>query len=100
MKKKSNPLDKIKIMCYTLVTIKRKELIFMKNFISTMNKDYTFYLHFIDLLDFSSFVELKFSVSAPHYEAAVAQALARGQQITRNAEEQHGQKLFMRLSRD
>ena len=71
----------------------------MKNFISTTNNDYTFYLHFIDLFDFSSFNVLKFSISAPHYEAAVAQALAHGQQITREAEEQRGQKLFMRLGR-
>lgn len=68
----------------------------MKNFTSTIN-NYTFHIYFIDLFDKTYSMKVKFSTTAPHYEAAVAQALAHGQQILRNAEELCGQNLFMRV---
>jgi hypothetical protein len=68
----------------------------MKNFVPTVS-NYTFYIYFIDPFDETYVMETKFSTAAPHYEAAVAQALAHGQQVLRNAEEQCDQKLFMRV---
>ena len=68
----------------------------MKNFIPTLN-NYAFCIQFIDLCDESFGMEVKFSTTAPHYEAAVAQALAHGQQILRDAEERYDRNLFMRV---
>ena len=70
----------------------------MKNFVPTVN-DYTFYIYFIDPCDETFDMEVKLSTGAPHYEAAVAQALAHGQQILRDAEEQYDRSLFMRVCR-
>ena len=67
----------------------------MKNFTPTVN-NYTFNIYFIDPHDETFIMEVKFSTTAPHYEAAVAQALAHGQQILRDAEEKNGRYLFMR----
>lgn len=68
----------------------------MKNFTPTVN-NYTFYIQFIDFCDETFAMEVKFSTSAPHYEAAVAQALAHGQQILRDAEKKNERHLFMRV---
>lgn len=68
----------------------------MKNFTPTVNS-YDFRIGFIDPLDKTFAMEAKFSTSAPHYEAAVAQALAHGQQVLRDAEEQLDRNLFMRV---
>ena len=68
----------------------------MKNFIPTLN-NYALYIQFIDLCDETFAMEVKFSTTAPHYEAAVAQALAHGQQILRDAEKQYDRNLFMRV---
>lgn len=68
----------------------------MKNFVPTVN-NYTFYIQLIDFCDKTFATEVEFSTSAPHYEAAVAQALAHGQQILRNADEQCDRSLFMRV---
>jgi hypothetical protein len=68
----------------------------MRNFIPTVN-NYAFRIYFIDPFDKTYLMEVEFSTSAPHYEAAVAQALAHGQQILRKAEERCGQSLFMRV---
>ena len=68
----------------------------MKNFVPTIN-NYTFNIYFIDPSDETFIMEVKFSTTAPHYEAAVAQGLAHGQQILRDVEEKNGRYLFMRL---
>lgn len=68
----------------------------MKNFIPTLG-NYAFYIYFIDPFDETYTMEAKFSTTAPHYEAAVAQALAHGQQILRKAEKLCDQTLFMRV---
>ena len=68
----------------------------MKNFIPTVN-NYAFYIYFIDACDETFLMEIKFSTTAPHYEAAVAQALVHGQQVLRDAEEQYDRSLFMRV---
>jgi hypothetical protein len=68
----------------------------MKNFTPTIN-NYTFYIDFIDPFDETFVMEVKFSTTAPHYEAAVAQALVHGQQVLRDAEEQYDRNLFMRV---
>ena len=68
----------------------------MKNFTPTAI-DYSFRIRFIDLYDETFAIEAKFSTTAPHYEAAVAQALAHGQQILRDAEDQYDRILFMRV---
>lgn len=68
----------------------------MKNFIPTLG-NYTFYIYFIDPFDETFSMEVKFSTTAPHYEAAVAQALAHGQQVLRDVEEQDDRSLFMRV---
>ncbi len=68
----------------------------MKNFIPTLG-NYAFYIYFIDPFDETFSMEIKFSTTAPHYEAAVAQALAHGQQVLRDAEEQDDRNLFMRV---
>ena len=68
----------------------------MKNFVPTIS-DYTFNIYFIDPNDETFAMKVKFSTTAPHYEAAVAQALAHGQQILRDMEEKNDQYLFMRL---
>lgn len=62
--------------------------------------DYVFHIYFIDPFDETFEMEVKFSTAAPHYEAAVAQALAYGQQILRDAEEQEDRSLFMRVCKD
>jgi hypothetical protein len=71
-------------------------MISMKNFVPTVN-NYTLHIYFIDSCDETFIMEVKFSTSAPHYEAAVAQALAHGQQVLRDAEEQYDRTLFMRV---
>jgi hypothetical protein len=71
-------------------------MISMKNFIPTVN-NYTFHICFIDPFDETFVMEVTFSTSAPHYEAAVAQALAHGQQFLRDAKEQCDRNLFMRV---
>lgn len=71
----------------------------MKNFTPTAN-NYTFYIYFIDSCDETFGMEVKFSTTAPHYEAAVTQALAHGQQILRDAEEQYDRSLFMRICKE
>jgi hypothetical protein len=71
-------------------------MIDMKNFVPTLY-EYTFHIYFIDPFDETFTMEVKFSTTAPHYEAAVAQALAHGQQILRNAEERQDRSLFMRV---
>ena len=68
----------------------------MKNFVPTVN-NYTFHIYFIDPCDETFIMEVKFSTSAPHYEAAVAQALAHSQQVLRDAEEKNDRHLFMRV---
>ena len=68
----------------------------MKNFAPTIN-DYAFRIYFIDPFDETYVAVVNFSTSAPHYEAAVAQALVNGQQILRDAEEQYDRNLFMRV---
>lgn len=68
----------------------------MKNFVPTVS-NYTFHIYFIDPFDETFVMEVKFSTAAPHYEAAVAQALAHGQQILRDVEEQHDRTCFMRV---
>lgn len=68
----------------------------MKNLTPTVN-NYAFSIYFIDPFDETFIMEAKFTTSAPHYEAAVAQALAHGQQILRNADEQCDRSLFMRV---
>lgn len=68
----------------------------MKNFVPTVS-NYTFHVYFIDPFDETFVMEVKFSTAAPHYEAAVAQALAHGQQILRDVEEQHDRTCFMRV---
>ena len=68
----------------------------MKNFVPTVNK-YTFTIYFIDSCDETFIMEVEFSTAAPHYEAAVAQALVQGQQVLRDAEEQYDRSLFMRV---
>ena len=68
----------------------------MKNFVPTVI-DYTFHIYFIDHYDETFVMEAEFSTTAPHYEAAVAQALAHGQQILRDAEEQYDRILYMRV---
>ena len=68
----------------------------MKNFVSTVN-NYTFHIYFIDSCDKTYVMETKFSTAAPHYEAAVVQALVYGQQVLRKAKELCGQTLFMRV---
>lgn len=68
----------------------------MKNFVPTVN-NYTFYIQFIDSSDETFAMEVKFSTTAPHYEAAIAQALVHGQQILRDAEKQYARSLFMRV---
>jgi hypothetical protein len=73
-------------------------MIDMKNFVPTLY-EHTFYIQFIDLCDETFAMEVKFSTTAPHYEAAVAQALAHGQQVLRDVEEQYDRNLFMRVCR-
>ena len=68
----------------------------MKNFVPTVN-NYTFHIYFIDSCDETYVMETKFSTAAPHYEAAVVQALVYGQQVLRKAKELCGQTLFMRV---
>lgn len=68
----------------------------MKNFIPTLH-NYTFRICFIDPLDKTFAMEAKFSTTAPHYEAAVVQALVHGQQILRDAQKQYDRILFMRV---
>ena len=68
----------------------------MKNFVPTIN-NYTFNIYFIDPMDETFVMEVKFSTSAPHHEAAVAQGLAHGQQILRDMEKENNRYLFMRL---
>jgi hypothetical protein len=68
----------------------------MKNFTPTVN-NYAFHMYFIDFLDKTFIMEVKFSTTAPHYEAAIAQALAHGQQIMHDAEKQCARRLFMRV---
>ena len=68
----------------------------MKNFVPTAN-NYAFNICFIDPCDETFAMKVKFSTGAPHYEAAVVQALSYGQQILSDAEKQYGRKLFMRV---
>lgn len=68
----------------------------MKNFVPTLG-NYTFHIYFIDPFDETFTMGGKFSTTAPHYEAAVAQALAHGQQVLRDAEERYDRSLFMRV---
>ena len=68
----------------------------MKNFTPTVS-NYTLHIYFIDPCDETYVMDTKFSTTAPHYEAAVAQALVYGQQVLRNAEELCDQTLFMRV---
>lgn len=68
----------------------------MKTPISALN-NYAFRIYFIDPFDETYTMSVEFSTSAPHYEAAVAQALVHGQQILRKAEERCDQSLFMRV---
>lgn len=70
----------------------------MKNFTPTIS-NYDFCIYFIDFCDETFVLEAKFSTSAPHYEAAVTQALMQGQQILRDMEEQYDRSLFMRVCR-
>ena len=69
----------------------------MKNFVPSPANNYAFNICFIDPHNETFAMKVKFSTGAPHYEAAVAQALAYGQQILRDTEKQNGQKLFMRV---
>jgi hypothetical protein len=71
-------------------------MIDMKNFVPTLY-EHTFYIYFIDPFDETFVMETKFSTTAPHYEAAVAQALVHGQQVLRDAEDQYDRSLFMRV---
>lgn len=70
----------------------------MKNLIPPVN-EYTFHIYFIDSRDENFIMDASFSISAPHYEAAVAHALAHGHQIVRSAEKESGRILFMRLNK-
>ena len=68
----------------------------MKTPIFALN-NYAFRIYFIDPSDETYTMSAEFSTDAPHYEAAVAQALAYGQQVLRKAEERCDQRLFMRI---
>lgn len=58
-------------------------------------KSYRFYIQFISILDPDYNYVIEYKTTAPHYEAAVASALAVGQQYVRD----HGENkdLFMRI---
>jgi hypothetical protein len=66
--------------------------------ISPTMPTFKFYLQYIDSEDEDFFQENEFEVKAPHYEAAVATALATGQQVLRDIEKFANKKsIFMRL---
>ena len=58
--------------------------------------DYSFYIHFISIDKPDLYHRILFNTTAPHYEAAVAQALAVGQQYLRDHDEH--KDLFMRVT--
>lgn len=70
----------------------------MKNF-TLSTHHYTFDIYFLDSCDKTFAMKINFSTSAPHYEAAVSQALVQGHQVMRDAEKQYGRNLFMRVCR-
>ena len=58
-------------------------------------KSYRFYIQFISVINPDHNYLLEYKTTAPHYEAAVASALAVGQQYVR--EHDDDRDLFMRI---